>query len=81
MARELAERDRIRSAHGVHLGFDVGKSFHWACALKGEEAVVDRAVANRRDDVRDAIGEAVDERVRRVARLADSRARARLLGR
>ena len=59
MARELAERDRIRSAHGVHLGFDVGKSFHWACALKGEEAVVDRAVANRRDDVRDAIGEAV----------------------
>ena len=29
----------------------------------------------------DAIGEAVDERVRRVARLADSRARARLLGR
>ena len=59
MARELAERDRIRSAHGVHLGFDVGKSFHWACALKGEEAVVDRAVANRREDVRDAIGEAV----------------------
>ena len=59
MAREVTERDRISSAHGVYLGFDVGKSFHWACALKGEEAVVDRAVANRRDDVRDAIGEAV----------------------
>ena len=58
MAREVTERDRVRSAHGVYLGFDVGKSFHWACALKGEEAVVDRPVGNRRDDVRDAIGEA-----------------------
>ncbi len=58
MSREAAEKDRISSAHGVYLGFDVGKSFHWACALRDGEAVVDRAVANRRDDVRDAIGEA-----------------------
>ena len=58
MARDAAERGGTRSTHGVYLGFDVGKSFHWACALKGGEAVVDRAVANRRDDVRDAIGEA-----------------------
>ena len=58
MARDVTERDRISSAHDVYLGFDVGKSFHWACALKGDEAVVDRAVENRRDDVRDAIGEA-----------------------
>ncbi len=55
----MTERETIRSAHGVHLGFDVGKSFHWACAIRGGEAVVDRTVANRRDDVRDAIGEAM----------------------
>lgn len=54
----MTERERIRSAHDVYLGFDVGKSFHWACALRGGEAVVDRPVGNRRDDVRDAIGEA-----------------------
>ena len=55
----MTERETIWSAHGVYLGFDVGKSFHWACAIRGGEAVVDRAVANRRDDVRDAIGEAM----------------------
>lgn len=59
MARGVTERDRIRSAHGVYLGFDVGKSFHWACALRDGEAVVDKPVGNRRDDVRDAIGEAM----------------------
>lgn len=59
MGREPAERERIRSAHDVYLGFDVGKSFHWACALKDGEAVVDKPVANRRNDVRDAIGEAM----------------------
>ena len=59
MAREMSERDRIGSKHDVYLGFDVGKSFHWACALKEGEAVVDRPVTNRRDDVRDAIGEAM----------------------
>lgn len=60
MARAITETDRIKSPHGVYLGFDVGKSFHWACALKGGEAVVDRAVENRREDVRDAIAEARD---------------------
>lgn len=58
MANDAAGRDRITSAHDVYLGFDVGKSFHWACALREGEAVVDRAVENRRDDVRDAIEEA-----------------------
>jgi len=58
MERGATERDRISAAHDVYLGFDVGKSFHWACALRDGEAVVDRAVWNRRDDVRDAIAEA-----------------------
>ena len=58
MACEVTERDRIESAHDVYLGFDVGKSFHWACALVGGEAKVDRVVMNARDDVRAAISEA-----------------------
>lgn len=55
----MAERDRIASAHDVYLGFDVGKSFHWACALVGDDAVVDRQVLNVRNDVRAAISEAM----------------------
>jgi transposase len=55
----MTERERIGARHDVYLGFDVGKSFHWACALMGGEAVVDRRVANARDDVRAAIGEAI----------------------
>lgn len=54
-----AARGGISSAHDVYLGFDVGKGSHWACALKGGEAVVDRAVENRRGDVRAAIEEAM----------------------
>ena len=55
----MQERLRIESAHDVYLGFDVGKEFHWACALAGGGAAVDRRVENRRDDVRAAIGEAL----------------------
>ena len=58
MEHGMSQRSRISSAHDVYLGFDVGKSFHWACALKGGGTVVDRPVANRREDVRDAIAEA-----------------------
>ena len=38
----MTERERIASAHDIYLGFDVGKSFHWACALEGGVARVDR---------------------------------------
>lgn len=55
----MTERERIASAHDIYLGFDVGKSFHWACALEGGVARVDRMVDNRRDDVRAAISEAL----------------------
>ena len=58
MAEKMTEGKKIQSAHGVFLGFDVGKGLHWACGLKDDEVVVDRPVENRREDVRDAIAEA-----------------------
>ena len=55
----MTERERLVTPHDIYLGFDVGKSFHWACALAGDEAKVDRRVLNARDDVRAAISEAL----------------------
>ncbi|MBQ9000697.1 MAG: IS110 family transposase [Eggerthellaceae bacterium] len=53
------QRERIESRHSVYLGFDVGKQFHWACALRADGATtMSRPVPNRREDVAATIAEA-----------------------